>query len=1106
VAVANLDLYANLFARDKTGPGTASASKNFRSLGDAADAANKKFGDMGRQAVAKLGEVAKYGAIAAGALTVAFGVKAARAASDLDESINAVNVTFGDAADSINALGVQSVKTVGLSRSQFNSLAVQFSNFATTVAGDGGDVGKVMGDLTGRAADFASVMNLDVAEAATLFQSGLAGETEPLRKYGIDLSAAAVEAHALATGIWDGTGELTEQQKVMARYSLIMEQTAKTQGDFANTQGSMANQTKILKSGFEDFAAAAGQALTPIAEAVLPKLNELLSDMTDDINANMPEIQARMAKFGEEVAKVIDEMGGWDEIKKSLEGVASAVKDNWPEIKDTFESVAGALERVGGMTGAMWDAFKSLPPEVQQLLALLAVAKTTGVLSVAFSVADFFKQFMTITAGVVNVNGAVGGAASGAAGGAARTAGGAAAGGAAAGGLRGALSKVPVLRALTPVFSPAGGVIAFVAGLGIATQQLSTGATVSKIEQQGGNPMTPAGTYSVMGGAVSQNTQLPELTKQQIEYRDSVRTTNDDLMVQERAFQFVKDGAKGLGTVFAGLPEVLGNAISSMTSSLQGMADGWEQFKAKVGATVAAAGAIVSTQFTIMKDAAVAKVQELWNGVTGWFTQTGNSISNAVTTAWAVVSTRFTQLKDAAVARAQELWSGVTGWFTSVKDSISNRVSETWQAVITRFTQMKDAAIAKAQELWSGVTGWFGNLGTQVSTLFTNMVANIGAIWGGVTDAVKRPISLMFGWINRNMVIPINNVLGKFSDSVRLGFLSIGAYADGGYVTGPGGPRDDRVPAMLSNGEFVVNAQATKANRVWLEALNAGKQGFGIGNFIGDIVPDWFQDVLARGAGTAIRFVGTPAVDTLERLYGGEWSPNVVVAGMRHVLDQAAKWGDREDASVTGEYKGPRGAVQRPLNTYAVTSEWMRSGADPRHFGIDLGAPTGTPIFAAANGRVIPMTTSNQALTGGYGIMATIDHGNGLKTLYAHMSQLATSVGQIVRAGQRIGAVGSTGQSTGPHLHFETHQNGRPVNPRSVLSFDSGGYLQPGYSLAFNGTGGPEPVLTDKQWKAVTDGGGERPIQVQVILDGRVIDESLVRTKRANGGTLGLLR
>ncbi len=104
------------------------------------------------------------------------------------------------------------------------------------------------------------------------------------------------------------------------------------------------------------------------------------------------------------------------------------------------------------------------------------------------------------------------------------------------------------------------------------------------------------------------------------------------------------------------------------------------------------------------------------------------------------------------------------------------------------------------------------------------------------------------------------------------------------------------------------------------------------------------------------------------------------------------------------------------------------TGAAAMHKGLDFRGPTGSPIFAAADGRV-----SFVGRKSGYGNVVEIRHGNGLMTRYAHMSKFAAKVGQAVEAGQTIGAIGSTGRSTGPHLHFEVRINNRAVNPRTFL-------------------------------------------------------------------------
>lgn len=94
------------------------------------------------------------------------------------------------------------------------------------------------------------------------------------------------------------------------------------------------------------------------------------------------------------------------------------------------------------------------------------------------------------------------------------------------------------------------------------------------------------------------------------------------------------------------------------------------------------------------------------------------------------------------------------------------------------------------------------------------------------------------------------------------------------------------------------------------------------------------------------------------------------------------------------------------------------------HAGVDIGAPWGSPIVAAGDGRVV-----GAGWSGGFGREVEIAHAGGITSIYGHMSAIVAQAGSFVRAGQLIGYVGSSGLSTGPHLHFEVHQGGTPVNP-----------------------------------------------------------------------------
>ena len=119
----------------------------------------------------------------------------------------------------------------------------------------------------------------------------------------------------------------------------------------------------------------------------------------------------------------------------------------------------------------------------------------------------------------------------------------------------------------------------------------------------------------------------------------------------------------------------------------------------------------------------------------------------------------------------------------------------------------------------------------------------------------------------------------------------------------------------------------------------------------------------------------------------------------------------------------------RPLERMSLTSRFgMRShptlGGARMHSGVDLAAPSGSPVYATASG-----TVSFANWKGGYGLLVVVEHGGQLQTRFGHLSRVLVTPGQGVLKGQVLGLVGSTGRSTGPHLHYEVRRGGAAVNP-----------------------------------------------------------------------------
>ena len=211
----------------------------------------------------------------AGRAILGFAQDSISAASDLEESMNKVDVIFGDNADVISDWAQDSATSMGISNAAALEAAGTYGAFFDALGVAAPQASEMSMKLVELAADMASFNNQDPTEMLTKLQSGLAGEVEPLRKFGVDLSAASVEAKALEMGLADVKSELTQGDKVLARYQILLEQTATAQGDFARTSDGAANAQRILRAELENTKAQIGEDLLPVYAQLISALGDM---------------------------------------------------------------------------------------------------------------------------------------------------------------------------------------------------------------------------------------------------------------------------------------------------------------------------------------------------------------------------------------------------------------------------------------------------------------------------------------------------------------------------------------------------------------------------------------------------------------------------------------------------------------------------------------------------------------------------------------------------------------------------------------------------------------------------------------------------------------
>lgn len=325
------------------------------------------------------GAAASFGAAFAAVKLKDFIGGAIQAASDLSESANKVGVVFGDSAGKVKAFAETAADSIGQSKQQALEATGTFGNlFVSMGLGENAATDMSIG-LVKLAADLGSFNNVDATTALDALRSGLVGETEPLRRFGVNLNEATLKQKALELGLRATGATLDPAVKAQAAYALILEQTTTAQGDFARTSDGLANQQKTLNAQWTNAKAELGEGLLPVMvdfakiinDEVLPALKTLF--LSSDADATGWAASLRDA-IGDTVGFIL---GAFAELARGVANVIGAIPIVGEGVVSNLREVADAIDearlKLHASTGELlqWNAAADSAENAASRLALV---------------------------------------------------------------------------------------------------------------------------------------------------------------------------------------------------------------------------------------------------------------------------------------------------------------------------------------------------------------------------------------------------------------------------------------------------------------------------------------------------------------------------------------------------------------------------------------------------------------------------------------------------------------------------------------------------------------------------------------------------------------
>ena len=358
---------------------------NFEEVREQADKAGREIGESleegGKRGENALQGFAKSAAFAAATAAIGrFAKSSVDAFADLGETLSKAEVIFGDATSSIVEFGDQAAESMGQSKQAAIAAASDFAIFGGAAGLAGQDLATFSTDLTMLASDLASFSNTTPEEAVLALGAALRGESEPIRRYGVLLDDATLKARALEMGIYDGSGALSQQQRVLAANAEIFAQTGLAQGDFARTSDSLSNSQKTLAAQFADMQVQVGQALAPAMQtavsigsdllglfSALPKEVQGVTAVLVIAGAGFASASRAIQGLGVAAATANKALGAIGLVITGATLLFSALRDKADEVTPRMQELADSVDSISDALSRGVPASKTLTDSVTEL-------------------------------------------------------------------------------------------------------------------------------------------------------------------------------------------------------------------------------------------------------------------------------------------------------------------------------------------------------------------------------------------------------------------------------------------------------------------------------------------------------------------------------------------------------------------------------------------------------------------------------------------------------------------------------------------------------------------------------------------------------------------